>query len=354
MKARRGSFFPRVSLGNKKVNIYSGEILINEKEVQETVSYCRFLWQKVLEKMGGLNFCGFVRFDLIPQFKEKIREEEDFFHFGDLGFSGIYEINAHSPECSSAYSQMKAFGAKVPSLWKKMASLIKESFGERILFIQGSGPVKREWGTQFIRDLQEAGLLIEVISHPYTSLGNPENLPIWRWGDARLNGSYDDFPLEVQKWILEEQKRGVKVFNTIPDSSERDPGNKIFLSDSFTGRVELPEAQRGKKDDFILKPLRGSSGNGIHFGRLMREAQWQEALDQAIDGELGLYRCLWLPRVKMNGHFVAFDFNPIFWANGSSLIYLHSVVRIDDWESYWNRGTINVAQGAGIASVIEQ
>ncbi|MDD2913464.1 MAG: hypothetical protein WCR84_02390 [Candidatus Paceibacterota bacterium] len=351
MRFGKGSFVPCLDLGGKKINVYDGEVRISKKEIEKIVAFCKPLWEEIVKKTENFNFKGIIRFDLVPSFSSFVKNN-GFVDFGEISFCGIYEINAHSPECCSALCAMNKKGIMVIPIWERIAKEIKMHFGKRILFIKGESLLKREWGDDFIDLLKKEGLELEVLRHPYNCLENANNLPIWRWGDVRFSETEDEFPIEVQNWILRQQKEKVPVFNTVSFLPEKDAGRKdILSSDLFAGPLS---DFNGEKEDFVIKPLRGSSGKGIVFGRLADDQVWQKAINGVREGKNGLYKGMWLPRLPLNGKEAALDFNVAFWANGPDLSYLYSIIRMDDWDSYWKRGVINVCQGGGVASVLEE
>jgi hypothetical protein len=242
-----------------------------------------------------------------------------------------------------------------------LAEQIRRVFGnQKILFVQGSGPVKDSWGKIFFNDLTKNGVNLKSIN--FNEAMKTNSHLVWRWGDARLDNGPSEYPLGFQEWLL---TRSGLVFNTMPAS--QDISDKRYLMpqkgnsswNRLVGQNRLLQPRNfpwaiHHRQSLVLKPTKGSSGNNISFGKRENLVSWVACLQKALlQGNYALYEARWLPRVELPGlGEFALDLNPAFWVNGSELTYLYTVVRIDYWKSYDQRGTINVAQGGGYGGAI--
>jgi hypothetical protein len=201
--------------------------------------------------------------------------------------------------------------------------------------------------------------ILEVIPMENEKIKEVKPSPLYRWGDVRF-GEFSEFSPDFQKWLLEAQNNSVLVFNTIPTEPNQDVGSKRFVFNSKTDYLldsenDISFLQNLNKDNYVLKPLRGHGGEGIVFGRKIKENEWVKRLKEAVaKGGYGLSKAQWLPKVKIKDNFYAFDLNPAFWVQNGEIEYLYTIARIENYESYWQRGMINVAQGAGFAGTIQE
>lgn len=363
------------SLYGRRVGAFRGQFLIESDEMTTIQEVCNFIWNKL---PGCKSFVGHVRFDLVPGFPvdSPVLVSESMWDLGPLRIVGIYEVNAHSPECVCACSALRRSFPEItfrqPHPEHRLSRAIKNKFGEeKIIFIRGDGLVKQAWGQYFIDDLIACGLNLEV-TRPDEFLTHPDLSPssvIWRWGDARLlpdKTGGDEFPLWFQKYLLDFPGA---VFNTMPRPSNGDlqdisykgylkpnreypeDWNRLVGDNRILRNDDDLEWAISKQQNLIAKPLRGSSGRGVILGRKVTPEEWERFLLSSLvpNTEIGLFEARWLPRIKLNDLEITFDINPAFWADGSSLTYLYTVIRVDMWEKYWERGVINVTQGAGFA-----
>lgn len=355
-------------ISNLNLGLFQGNIFLSKEEVEHIKSICSTIWKKLINKTKmGQSFFGHIRFDLVPDILEQRQEGRAVFISFKIG--GIYEINAHSPECACACSAVKLSGYDLPkSPWpaEKLALKIRELLGDKhsLVFVPGNGTIKQKWGNYFIQDLvKHYGLNIQVLNPEEVMKKKPP--VIWRWGDIRFSEE-DEFPLYFQEWLLNDFREGF-VFNTIPSRdfdiadkglliSENFPQEKDLIGDNFIINQSIfndplvKDKVISKKDNLVVKPLRGSSGLGVVFGRHLSNDDWLKfliSISESSKGDFGLFEARWLPQIKFNKNTFVIDINPSFFANGEELYYLYTVVRADKWFSYWKRGTINVAQGGG-------
>lgn len=351
-------------------------LLLNGSFVYTKTDFCRIMEavQKIWSRISLVNkdFVGLIRFDLIPGlwFDYQYQELEEEINLGPLYVRGIYEINVHFPECAAAISASHEVApdlAKVqPNAAGRLARAIRQTFGDReIVFVPGNGPVKRSWGEVFFRELLKTGLKI-IRSTPEELVMEPPSSDsvIWRGGDIRIYGGYTEYNLPFAEFIILWQKRGT-VFNTVPSSAEVDLGNKKWLMpgggkdrewDSLVGSnfsltdisFERLELAKRNKEVLVIKPLLGSSGLDITFGRLVSQEEWEKKLMESIGQPYGLFQARWLPKVVIGGAPYAIDLNVACWVNRGNLRYLYSIIRMDEWSRYWKRGVINVARGGAI------
>ncbi len=348
------SFFRDVvNLGDKRISTINGLIIMKKSERREVVEYSRKIYREVVEKSGKTDFFGHIRIDLVPSVKN-LRKTARGYKW-DLSISGVYEINSNSPECGAAtaalHDNFKELAEKQPDPAKRIIeSLNGHINGEKIAFVVGKGAVKKEWGHVFMRSLQEKGLNIEEVG--------PEEAEkyecVWRFGDMRC-GSYSEFSKKFRRMLLQKQERDL-VLNTVPESPEKDIGNKRYLLSEnereLKNKDDLKWALRQK--DMVLKPFRGTSGRGIYFQKDMDEKMWVSKLKECKGQDYGLFKSKWLPRIEIDevDGGVAMDLSPSFLARGKKLDYLYSISRIEEFDVYQKRSTINVARGGGFAGTL--
>ncbi len=350
------------TVGGKQIGALQGYLTISKKEHENVIENAQKVWKKVLAKSkANKKFKGLVRFDFIPQFKKEPQKNSYGYYLGELEIKGLYEINAHSPECLSCdalYRQSlpKALTSKTPSAVKAFAKKVKKEVGKEIFIVRGKGVAKDSWGSAFIKELEKEGLLVKEVSEKQAMKINPS--PLYRWGDVDFKGDFAEFENDFQEWLFEKQiKSPSKVFNTLPESREKDVANKIFLAkkDEFPLLKEdhFQKALLLNKDDYVLKPLRGAGGNGIVFGDHVSYKEWEKTLKEALKKQnYGLFKKQLLPKINIHGMPLTMDFLPAFFADGEKLCHLYSVTRIEPWNSYEKRRTINVLQGGGYAGTI--
>jgi hypothetical protein len=347
-------------IGDKKLGVFRGAFYLSSEDRKVLIDTANLVWERITEKSGINNFLGHIRFDFVPRFEGDILKlGKNGFDLGSLRVVGIYEINVHSPECTAAVTMFrKLVDKKQPDAVSILTNEIRNTFGkERIVFVPGNGIVKRSWGDIFFGELKKYLKIVrmqeeEVMRHkPYI---------IWRWGDARITGPSEySYPFII--WLIKHE--GV-VFNTVPQKKEEDLGNKIFLMsdnkderwDGLVGRnrsLDSPEVLEWaviNRKNLVLKPLLGSSGRNVIFGKDISPKRWEKILRSYYSSDYGLYEARWLPKIKLPGfESFTFDVNCAFWASGRNIKYLYTVIRVDSWNRYWQRGTINLAQGAGFA-----
>ena len=345
-------------VGESKINAFQGYLQITENEKSFVISRARKLWKEVLKKSGMKNFEGLIRFDFVPEFKEEPTVKDSVIDLGRLSLKGLYEINTHSPEgvaCDALYRksfpELKEY---TPDASKKLANHLSKAYGGEITMVQGQNAAKESWGDVFVRRLNSYGAKVRVQS-PNKIRARKPNL-LWRWGDIDFKKEFNEYEDEFQKWLVRQKE--MKTINTIPESREKDVANKKIIAQNndfiLNGAGSLKKALRLPKNNYVLKPLRGASGKGIVFGELESRDTWIKTIKEAHKrGDYGLFKKIMLPKIKVNGLSITMDFLPAFYAHGENLNYLYSLVRLEPWESYFSRKTINVAQGGGYGGTVK-
>ncbi|MGM0439126.1 MAG: hypothetical protein ACQEP3_01675 [Patescibacteria group bacterium] len=349
------------SLAGERVRVLNGSFTISKREKDRIIDFATQTWNRIWNQVRTDHFVGHIRFDLIPGLTREVAQSNgNEYDLGSLSIRGVYEANVHTPECAPAVSaQHKAFpklSEMQPSATQRLAKRIKNSFStEKIYLAWGSGKVKEEWGADYLEDMNQ---VLNVTPMDKDEIVRNRPSPLYRWGDVRF-GKFSEFPQRFQKWLLEAQNDSVLVFNTIPGESKEDVGNKRFVlnpaADDFILESvdDLAKVKGLNKDNYVLKPLRGHGGKEIVFGRKVSNKQWEEVLKEKVQqGSYGLCKAKWLPKIKINDEFYSFDLNPSFWVEDGNIEYLYTIARVEKYESYWQRGMINVSQGAGFAGTI--
>ncbi len=342
-----------IPLGDMNINFFSAIPQYEDWERKMVIVICQKIWRMVMEKSGNPDFRGFVRFDLVPSFAGEI-----------LDIAGIYEINTHQPECMIASAKINNF-----RIVEIVAEEIRSVFGNQsIAIVMGKNPLKNAWGGDFLRMLKIRGRLnISVVSEDEAM--KMKSGILWRIGDARLNGAESHFSPKFVKWLSVQEE--VEVFNSF--CGESDPGRKDFLL-----RSDDPEIARilgdnrlltkdsvlwalQNRNNLVLKPNEGGSGNGVYFGRDYDGEEWHRILENCLrqqkkagneKPQYALWEKNFLSKIEICGQEIAMDLNPTFWANGLKLKYLYTVYRADSWERYFRTGVINVARGAGLFPIV--
>lgn len=339
-----GIFEKGVPLGDTMISRLKGEVVISGEEKERVIAFCDEVWQKVMERTG-VSFIGHVRFDLVPSFtKNEISKGE--INLGEVGVRSIYEVNTEDPECAAACSAVYPENP-LPAI--KLARVIKENFGEKVDMMIGDGIVKKEWGQAFFRDLREE-LDLKVVENNKDS---SSSVPLWRWGGVRWN-EYSEFPLAIQEYLLDEQKNG-KIFNTVYSAEEKNPGDKRHLMEmGISQGVPLTEKEfiYTNKNSLVIKPYKGTSGKGIVFGEKVSSLDWKKTVEELDEKSYGVFWVSWLPQINTPAGSVGIDFNPSFFAIQKKLFYLYTIVRIDRWKIYRERGMQNLSRGAAFCGAI--
>lgn len=393
-KERRHRFLDQYvgpKLGEKRVSVVVPDFILTREDKKKLTEVATRVWKKILDQTGSYNFKGLIRFDLVPEVDPNPSRDADIYNLGKVGVDHVYEVNAHSPEgvaASVALRQavknsdeqsVRRLGARQPDVVSRLARAVKDAFGgRRIAFVPGFGDVKEAWADIFFQVLKETGILnIEKMSAK-EAMKKDNDWVIWRWGDLEIgnpDGEINEYNPELQKWL---QRTPKDVFNTVPKKPERDVadkslllklsenGHKELIGDSFILESEEDfNLAKERQSNLVLKPLRGSSGDGIIFGIKESLDDWHNALANAYGEGHGLFQVSYLPRIDLPPFErpFAFDLNPGFFADGEKLTWIHAVTRADFWSRYWRdpnsgefgRLEMNVAQGAGYhGSLIEE
>ncbi len=352
-------------LGEKKIGAINGLLIITEKERRELTEICKKIWKTLIYICP--DFTGLIRYDLVPSFSsipKKIEwEGKKGYDLGNIEITGIYEINDRSPECHTAVSVLhnaKPILKKLqPIATERFVKAVKETYGnEEIIIVKGNGFVKTQWGEIFFRELSESGLKFSVVTETKfikEGLIGKEKA-VYLYGDYRNTRGPSEFSYEFMEHIKNYPRN--LVFNTIPSNGFI--SDKSLLSNiELAGKVIVLDTEEKvsfglrEKDKWVLKRFLGSSGADVYIGRLMTHKDWENNLRKALlRGGYGLFEAKWLPKIKLPFDSYALDINVAFWARGRDLKYLYTISRIDKWKTYWNRGVINVTQGAGFAGTL--
>jgi len=339
----------------------NGVVSIDREEKEALVGYCKKVWKEVISKSGSDNFKGHVRFDLVPRVSSLERENNTTYSW-DLEPGGIYEINVNSPECGAAVSALHQAIPKLsflqPSPVRRITEVLEKEMGEKVYFLLGEGTVKSQWGGVFFKSLSRASKM-KFLKASLEEIEKSNTFPLWRFGDIRVFGNRSsEFREEVIDLLYRKQLEGQNLFNSISLSRREDPGNKKHLIRE--GERELLSEDdvlwAMEEKDLVLKPFFGSSGNGIYFQRALSPSLWEEALRECLrEGDYGLFRAKYLPKVDFEEGEVAFDISPSFLAQGEDLHYLYTIIRLDSYQRYESSPgpyAINVAQGAGFVGTL--
>jgi len=362
-----------LELGEFKVGTVNALFHFEREERERTIEICQYLWNILMknwQEKRKSHYKGLIRFDLVPRFtqnsKVHMRSEEIIINLGKVSIKGFYEVNAASPECAtgvSATHRVRVDLAKYqPCATKRLVKAIIETFDERkIVLIKGNGFLKNNWGKFFFEDLKKYLEVEVLLPEEFMDNPNPDAL-IYLYGDYRREGP-TEFSEEFMEFIDKHPRD--RIFNSLPNSGGCISDKKLLLPrglnpwDKIVGKNKILERKNvcfaiENKDNLVLKPFLGTSGNDIHMGRLMTTEEWEEALEEKCEvGGYGLFEARWLPKIIIPslGKF-AIDINLSFWARGNKLDYLYTIARIDNWEKYWQRGVINVAQGGGFVGTL--
>ncbi len=352
-QANENLFRNVVNLGEKEVSTVNGFMVIEKEEKREMIDYAQQVYRQVVRKSGFDNFLGHIRVDLVPQVSNF--EKTDYGYRWDLSLKGVYEINSNSPECGAATAALHTGFPRLAKIQPEPAQRIMESLnghiGERrVAFVIGKGAVKEEWGHFFMRSLRDKGLNIQEV--------DPEDAKhydcVWRFGDIR-SGSYSEFSKDFREMLLKKQQNGF-VLNSVPESPEKDIGNKRYLLSDGEREIKSENDVRWalKQKKMVLKPFRGTSGKGIYFQKDFSEDEWKEKLVDCAGKGYGLYKSKWLPKLDLEEteSGIVMDLSPSFLAKGDRLDYLYSISRIERCKIYNKRGTINVAKGGGFVGTL--
>lgn len=347
-------------VGGEEIRAFQGYFEISKRELDQVIRKATAIWKRVFALSGANeNYRAHIRFDFVPSFEGEVSLEQDGYFIGNLQIKDLYEINTHSPECMSCDALFREVFPEIakntPSATGVLARAIKKECSEEIVMVKGDVVTRNTWLYPLLRELEREGLKTKVL--PATKVRKEEPANLWRWGNIDFREEYGEFDSDFQKWLFRAQKR-VTLFNSIL-KQERDTANKGFLLKDgeflINSKENLKKALLLNKDDYVLKPLIGTSGKGIVFGSKVSKKTFQEALQDSFQKKgYGVFKEILLPKISLNGENFNFtmDFLPSFFATGSKLEYLYSVVRMEPWESYEERLTINVLQGGGYGGTV--
>ena len=348
----------KFKVGKKKINAFQGYLKITKEERNLVTSKAQKLWKRVLKKSGMDHFEGLIRFDFVPEFNKDPVIKNSIIDLGQLSVKGLYEINTHSPEgvaCDALYRKSFAkLQGHTPKAAKKLANHLSRAYGNEITMVRGRNLAKESWGDVFVQALRNYGVDVSLKNPNEVMEKRPDLL--WRWGDVDFKKEFNEYDDDFQRWLIGQDD--MKIINTIPESREVDVANKKLIARKkdfiLNGPESLKKALRLPKNNYVLKPLRGASGKGIVFGELESESRWINTIKKAHRrGDYGLFKKMMLPKIKVNGLSITMDFLPAFYAHGEDLSHLYSLVRLEPWESYFSRKTINVAQGGGYGGTVK-
>jgi hypothetical protein len=344
----QGVYFP-ISIGEIKVGVLKGRVLITSQEIMGVVRIAEEIWGRAIQPHFP-DFTGLVRFDFVPRIKE-----------GTLQVYGLYEINAQAPECIGALCALERAvpGSVDPRGFRRFVEAVSSLGGHKIFFLVGSGKVKTSWAPAVIQVLSRFGLYLRRIGDDEID-SLPLHSVLWRWGAVATPGA--EFSDHTWWALKEATSHGVRVFNSVPEIYDWWPGYKGFLIKlKYVGRsfrltwYNIPLLLLGK-GQWVLKPLSNKeSGGGVVFGRLTPLSDWIKILiHQAARGVYGAFEAKWLPLVSIAGEEFAMDFNSAFWVCDGKITYLYSLVRFTPWERYQKFPIINVARGGFMVPVWEE
>jgi len=358
-----------VMLKGKKVGVSSWHINIGREELDTIIKRSEGTWKTLWHLSGYNDFKGVIRFDFVPEFTDTPTVEDNVLDTGPLSIRGLYEVNAESPECGAAISLMNIFtGQDRSGAIKKLVSEIKRSFGnERIVFVPGdsgseTSVVKMEWHGHFVQRLKECDLDIELRSTEeiLCSRDRYRNRIIWRWGDINEDMRFCHYTPHFIEWL---RNHTGPVFNTLAPEDKIGISDKSLLLSIGNNRVLSPSDEdvswaMQNKDALVLKRFRGASGKDVFFGKRKGYDQWEALLKEKQRlGNFGLFEAMWLPKIRIpkNHGPYAFDINAAFWAENDTLRLLYLIIRMEEWETYEEKLTINVSAGSCMGEVmIEQ
>ncbi len=343
------------SLNELEISTVNGLFQISKQEREMIVNYSKSLYKRVIKKVGINDFVGHIRMDLVPEVTnfKAIEEGYDW----TLRIKGVYEVNSNSPECGAAtaflHEKKPDMAQKQPSPAKRIADcnlFNSEIKNNKIIFFIGKGPVKRSWGPYFMNSLKEKGLNLKIGE----GIEDVENSDyIWRFGDVRKE-AFSDFPRNFCEKLIKKQEKAF-VLNTICEDYN-DFGNKKFLLSSNERVLKSDEDIRWavEKRDLVLKPFRGTSGQGIIFGSKVSDEKWREALEEKRGKGYGLFESKWLPKLDIDEveSGIVVDIAPSFFAKGDEIEYLYSIARVMPHDLYQEKGVINVSEGGGFAGTL--
>lgn len=358
-----------LTLDGAPVGVAMLDIVFSRKEMQRAFETTQYIWKRLYSLSDNKNQLVHSRFDLVLRAPGSLRPKKTTFHgrtYYDLGQAtvvSIYEPNLHAAECAAALDAMFAsVNWKYGNLrFNSRSKMVGHAFGKHIghtplMYVQSTTKsVKRNWGNIFYNGLRSGGLNLTPRNerHIMNHSGG-----VYRFGDARLNGE-TEFSPKFTKHLYE---RSGLIVNSLP--GKRDVSGKDFLMpygdsrwDSLVGRNHMLNGPMSILKSFppsnwVKKPIRGASGSDIDFGKDFNWLTWPLKLwtsSNLNSTKYGMYKACWAQQIRLPGHApIAADFNISTLINGPNMQYLYSLMRMDWWDRYWKRGTINVSTGAGI------
>ena len=322
----------------------------------DLVAHHRSVWKKLCEQAGFTDSAPrIVRLDMCP-----VRVNEWEYEYP------ILEVNVLGPECIDALCMAYlAFRDRLPlrnPMEMLKLHLINWAREKRILFLltEDSRAIKHQWGPGVVECARRAEIEMDMILPEEFLRMEAEELrecAIWPHGDAIVGDNrMSQFPAPVIEKLLRIKDAGIPMLNS-PIREEK-LGDKFVLEGldrAKAGRpillhadVTIPNVAR---EDWVIKPRLGSSGNGLTFGHLVSDERWDDDLQEARNkrGTHFLSRRMQPMSIRFGGERLVMDMNVTYLAEGAHLTPLWGITRADLEENVRRRGTMNVSCGGGFS-----
>ncbi len=310
-------------------NIALARFVMSQAEQDAIFSYCEDIWPQVTNE----RYQGLIRFDLAGTYIDEQFE-----------VVGVYEINTNGPECIALdiVASQSVFGYE-SNYTKRVVEVMRCNLEGKVAFFPGMiSSLKQTYFKQCKSFLEGEWPDLDVITsqddlHAYDH--------IWRWGDCRSEGETHYTPKEMQ--VLRDL--GDRVVAPYYDNIQDDPGFKGRLP-GVRRLTDIAEHELvSGKINYVLKPLNGSSGNGVIVGRFYDDHAWQQEVQKLKGAQnYGVSPFLEHPLVQHQNEKYVFDLCISFFARGSALTPIGYFSRFH--QDHLFNGKMNVAQGAFISS----
>ncbi len=348
-------------VGGNEIGALGGYFVVEKRELSKAVMKAQKIWSYIFANSGATeDFRAHIRFDFVPTFFGPVKKSGNVYDLGALVMKDLYEVNSHGPECMSCDSLFRETFPEIakytPSASARLAKRLYEEYkGQEITMVRGRGSTKDSWKEPLLKEVNSNGLSVVEMTEEEAVKKRPPL--VWRWGNIDFNGEFSEYDNYFQRWLLKSQEE-LNVFNTVLGNGSTDIANKkllaTYLDIILDSKQNLEDALFCSKEDYVLKPLLGTSGKGIVFGEDTHPEFWRKALLESYKkGEYGIFKKVMLPRLDLERDVsITMDFLPSFFAEGSKLHYLYTVTRVEPWNSYKERKKINVLQGGGYGGTV--
>jgi hypothetical protein len=360
--------FLNLSKCGRQWDVLNGTLVISHHELSGILNKINQIWQCIPTQYRH-NLTGIIRFDCIPKFDGTTKyitwHDLQGINLGEISLAGVYEINAHAPECISGILRHRNYLA--PELaqyhtpYQFIAPLIQAYFyGNNICLLPGKkrGEVGIE---RMCQEFKKYQMDVTVIDEQTLFRDAPPNL--WRYGDLKHTDE-SEYSKEVWQFLHHEYPH--TYFNYFKKNG-CDLSHKQLLTNKFNttwtdfaGQNHHVTANtsaylKQHKIDYVIKSFTGTRGDDVFIGKDLMLTEWENKIDNIVESNLGFgaFESRFLPKISLpDSSEFAFDINPCFWAENGKLSFLYANSRFHKYSHYKKNHVMNISQGAKLGGMV--